>query len=175
MSGVVTRRIGACRDSKACSATMAEISAAAPHVRWAGSATTSRPVLRTEARMPSMSRGTRVRGSKTSTESPSAASASAAAVASTTALEMATTVTSLPSRTVRPTPRGMWYASSETSSFMPHSRQASKMSTGSSESTAERSRPLASLGLAGAMTFSPGTFMNIGYGRSEWCAPVLRP
>ena len=49
------------------------------------------------------------------------------------------------------------------------------MSTGSSESTAERSRPLASLGLAGAMTFSPGTFMNIGYGRSEWCAPVLRP
>ena len=52
---------------------------------------------------------------------------------------------------------------------------ASKISTGSSESTAERSRPFASLGYAGVMILSPGTFMNIGYGRSEWWAPVFSP
>ena len=84
-----------------------------------------------------------------------------------TALAIATTVTSAPSRAVRPTPKGMRYSSSETSSFMPHSGQASKVRTGSSMSTAMRSRPLASDGLAGTMIFRPGTFMNIGYGRSE--------
>ena len=84
-------------------------------------------------------------------------------------------MTSDPWRSVRASPNGIVYSSSGTSSFSPHSVQASKVSTGSSMSTAVRSRPFASAGEAGTMIFRPGTFMNIGYGRSEWCAPVLSP
>ena len=82
--------------------------------------------------------------------------------ASGTALETATTVTSEPSRSVRASPNGIRYSSSGTSSFIPHSVQASKVSTGSSMSTAVRSSPFASAGDAGTMILRPGTFMNIG-------------
>src|SRR5581483_1587571 len=80
-SGVVTRRMGATRSPKAFSTTMAEISLAALHVVWAGSATTRRPVFATDLRMVSRSSGTRLRGSTTSTEIPSGASFVAAAMA----------------------------------------------------------------------------------------------
>lgn len=148
MFGVTARTIGARRLSNASSVTSAQISAAAPQVLCAGSATTNRPVRCTERMMVSMSSGTSVRGSMTSTEMPSSASASAALTASGTALEIATTVTSDPWRSVRASPNGILYSSSGTSSFSPQSVQASKVSTGSSMSTAVRSSPFASAGEA---------------------------
>jgi len=60
------------------------ISEAAEQVAGASSTTTSRPVRRTDARIVSASIGTRVRGSMTSIEIPSAASSSATASASRT-------------------------------------------------------------------------------------------
>ena len=56
----------------------------------------ARPVFATEANIVSMSSGTNVRGSTTSTEMPDLASSSAAANASCTSQATATTVTSVP-------------------------------------------------------------------------------
>ena len=92
-SGATTLTMGARRLEKASSATIAEISAAAPQVLCAGSAMTNRPVLATESKMASLSRGTSVRGSMTSTSIPSPARLSAARSAAATASPIATTVT----------------------------------------------------------------------------------
>ena len=64
------------------------------------------PVFRTEARIASASIGTRLRGSITSAEMPSAASVSAAASASCTSQASATMVTSPPSRFTSAWPSG---------------------------------------------------------------------
>ena len=71
------------------------------------STATSRPVLRTLARMASVSSGEMVRGSMTSTEIPSLFSLSATWFASITMRERATMVTSVPSRVTFATPNGM--------------------------------------------------------------------
>jgi hypothetical protein len=80
-AAVVTRRIGALRARQVSqfSAATAAISEAIEQVGADSSTMTRRPVFCTERRIVSASSGTRVRGSITSTETPSAASASAAA------------------------------------------------------------------------------------------------
>src|SRR5713101_6817392 len=82
-AGMHTRRTGArsVRQVSQSSAMVAAISAAIEHVGADSSTTISRPVLRTDWRIWSTSSGTSVRGSMTSTDTPSAANSSAAASA----------------------------------------------------------------------------------------------
>ena len=68
--GVVSRCIGLRKDSNASSATMADISDATLLVLWALSTIISRPVLLTDFVIVFLSRGTKVRESITSTDTP---------------------------------------------------------------------------------------------------------
>src|SRR3546814_601372 len=80
-SCTVTRRTGPRNEAKPCSATIAAISLAALHVARASSRITRRPVLRTEARISSLSSGKSVIGSTTSTSIPSSDNVAAARIA----------------------------------------------------------------------------------------------
>src|SRR5215831_6838089 len=115
-SGAQTRLGGtlSARNVPGSSVKSAVISAAALQVIHASSTMTTQPVLRTEVRSVSLSMGTSVLGSTTSTAIPSRESSSAAASASGTILAMAITVTSRPSRLTSATPIGMVYSSSGT-------------------------------------------------------------
>jgi hypothetical protein len=75
--------------------------------------------LRTELAIVSVSSGCSVRGSTTSTSSPSSASISAAASDSFTMREVATIVKFVPSRAIRALPSGTSYRSSGTTPCMP--------------------------------------------------------
>src|SRR6202008_1984286 len=89
----VTGPGGAARSARQCSAASAQISDANEYGDVASCATTSRPVLRIDARIVSASSGCRLRGSTTSTEGPpSSARRSAAASALSTMRPVATTV-----------------------------------------------------------------------------------
>jgi hypothetical protein len=174
-SSVTTRAIGARRWSKPSSATRAAISAATPQLRWHSSATTSRPVLATEARTVEPSNGTRVRGSTTSTSTPSPARVSAASNARVTMNEVATMVRSLPSRATRARPKGMGSRPSGTGPLESKSRTWLTKTVGLSLATAVRSRPSRSAGLEGAMISSPGVFQSMAWGLCEcWAAPPTR-
>ena len=66
-------------------------------------------------------------------------------------------VTSEPSRATRETPKGTVKSmSSGTSPFMPYSAALSRKITGSRPRIAVFNKPLASAGVAGVTTFSPG-------------------
>ena len=78
-----------------------------PLVLWASLTRTTFPVFLTELMMISLSSGTKVRGSTTSTEMPSSANSSAACMTRRSILPYVTTVTSVPSRLISPTPRGI--------------------------------------------------------------------
>ena len=94
--------------------------------------------------MVSLSSGTSVRGSMTSTLTPSLVSVSAAVRASCTREATATTVTSVPAHLTSATPNGIRYSSSGTSPLVPQSIPSSKLITGSSSRTAVFSRPFMS-------------------------------
>ena len=84
--------------------TWAAISEPNPQNRTASCATTSRCVFATDAAIRSVSSGTSVRGSTTSTLIPAPSSSCAARSAWGTCAPSATTVASVPSRAMRPTP-----------------------------------------------------------------------
>src|SRR5215470_6116185 len=115
-SGAQTRLGGtlSARNVLGSSVKRAMISAAALQVMHASSTMTTRPVLCTEARSVSLSMGTSVLGSTTSTVIPSRDSSSAAVKASWTILATAMTVTSRPSCLTSATPIGTVYSSSGT-------------------------------------------------------------
>src|SRR2546428_2505161 len=115
-SGAQTRFGGtlSARNVAGSSVKSAMISAAALQVMHASSTMTTRPVLRTEVRSVSLSMGTSVLGSTTSTAIPSPASSSAVAKACGTILAMAMTVTSQPSSLTSATPLVTVYSSSGT-------------------------------------------------------------
>ena len=176
-----TLAIGACSDQNPSSATMDAISDAALHTLCAGSAMTSRPVFSTDVRMLALSSGTSVRGSITSTDIPSASSSCAAAIACGTEPAIATTVPSVPSRSVFATPNGMSSSPlgrsslAGTSPRLPNSVPSSNMITTSLSRIAVFMRPFMSAGFDGATILSPGMFINIGYERSEWWAAEPPP
>ena len=84
----------------------------------ASCATTQRFVFFTDSTIASSSSGSSVRGSTTSTETPSFSASSAALSASWTSRPVATTVTSSPSRWTRALPSGIGSSSSGTSSLI---------------------------------------------------------
>src|SRR5690606_9006490 len=99
---------GASSQSKASSAMRCATSAAKEPWRGASLKTMALRVRRAEARIVSISRGTRVRGSMTSSSTPYCAdSRSAALRASATMAPVATTVTSLPCRRMAAWPKGI--------------------------------------------------------------------
>ena len=162
---------GACKSQKPSSETIEAISDAALQTLCAGSAITNLPVFATDSKIVCLSNGTKVRGSITSTEMPSASSSSAARRAIGTAPAMATTVTSSPERGTSATPNGTNAPSpSSTSPDAPDSVPSSKTMHGSSSRIAVFSNPLASRGVAGTRILKPGMFINMGYDLSEWCA-----
>ena len=72
------------------------------------------------------------------------------------AIAIATMVISLPSRLVSALPRGTRYSSSGTIPFRPYSLFVSMNITGLSSLMLDLSSPLASYGVEGITTFSPG-------------------
>ena len=122
------------------------------------------------------SNGTKVRGSITSTETPSSSNSSAARNAIGTAPAIATIVTSVPDRGTSATPNGTRAASpSSTSPDNPPNVPSSNEMHGSLSRIAVFNRPFASRGVDGTRILNPGMFMNIGYERSEWCAAEPPP
>ena len=147
-SGAQTRTGGDFKARKVSGSSVicAQISAAALPVMQASSTMTARPVFRTERRMAGVSIGTSVRGSTTSNEMPSASNSSAAFSASRTIFEMATTVTSDPSRFTSASPMGITYSSSGTGNRSGRAARiwSSKNTTGLLSRMALFIRPLAS-------------------------------
>src|SRR5258708_3010189 len=103
------------------------------------------------------SSGQVVRGSITSALIPLSSSKFAASSAICTMLLVATSVMSVPSRFTSATPNGMVYSSSGTAPFSLYIILSSKKTTGLSSRIAVLSSPLASYGVDGKTTFSPGT------------------
>ena len=136
---------------------------------------TTRPVFRTDASTVSTSSGRIDRRSTTSTLTPSPAACSAASSARATITEVATTVTSDPSRFTSAAPSGTVYGSSGTSPFVRYSSLCSTKITGLSSRMLASNSPFASAGVAGATTFSPGTCANQASRLSECCAAAPVP
>src|SRR5215831_1029107 len=103
------------------------------------------------------SSGRSVRRSTTSALMPSLSSSAAALRQSLTVLDQHSKVTSVPSRLMSATPMGMVYSWSGTSPLSASMISDSRNITGSSQRMADLSSPLASYGVEGAMTISPGT------------------
>ena len=120
----------------------------------------TRLVFRAESTRARASRGTVVRGSTTSVLMPSGDSISAARSATCTMLLVATIVTSRPSRFTSATPKGIAYSPSGTGPFSGYINLSSKMTTGLSSRIAVFQSPLASKGVDGRATFSPGTWLT---------------
>ena len=122
----------------------------------------SRPVLRTDGRIVSISSGATVRGSITSTEMPSRASSSHAVSVLCTMSARATTVTSVPSRTTAAWPNGISYSLLR---HRPFERQQLAMLEEEHRIVAAQgvvSSPLASYGVEGTTTRRPGKWAYIG-------------
>ncbi len=104
-----------------------------------------------------------MRGSTTSTLTPSSLSVLAAAKVAFIPPAIATIVTSLPDCLIAASPIGTRCSGSVgTSSFTVQSVLSSNNTTGSSSRMALFRSPFISAGLVGAMIFSPGAFMNMG-------------
>ena len=112
--------------------TAAITSAPTPHIEYASSTTSSRPVRETEAMTVSVSSGTTVRRSTTSQSIPPPARASAAARTVCTCAPHATTVMSAPARTTFATPKGTYSSSTGISSIELKRDFGSMKMTGSS-------------------------------------------
>ena len=110
-----TRSTGASSQSNAWYWTTAATSAPKPIRTTASCATTHRFVFFTDSTIAPSSSGWSVRGSTTSTETPSFSASSAAFSASCTSRPVATTVTSSPARWTRACPSGIGSSSSGTS------------------------------------------------------------
>src|ERR1700761_3299061 len=102
--GGVTVAGGAASRSQAVVVMRAQISAARPHEGWSKSATTSRPVLRTDSVTAGTSQGASVSRSTTSAEMPACSSSAAACRHSAVVAPMPSSVTSAPPRTTRAMP-----------------------------------------------------------------------
>src|SRR3546814_6848093 len=103
-SCTVTRRTGPRNEAKPCPATIAAISLAALHVASASPRITRSQVLRTEARLSSLSTGKSVIGSTTSTSIPSSAHVTAPLIPFRTITPIAPPLTSPPPPLTHPFP-----------------------------------------------------------------------
>ena len=120
--------------------------------------TRHRPVRRTDATIASLSSGRIVRRSRTSTSMPSRARFSAALSEVCSILAHVTTVTSRPGRFTSATPSGTTCSTAGTSPLSAYITSLSMNTTGLSSRIEAFSNPLASAGVAGMMTFRPGTW-----------------
>ncbi|OGK81944.1 MAG: hypothetical protein A2X52_17115 [Candidatus Rokubacteria bacterium GWC2_70_16] len=135
------------------------------------STTSSRPVLRSEASMVSMSSGLSETGSITSAPMPAGARRARARSASCAMWEIPTMVTSSPSARTRARPKDTVYGGSGTGPVTPWSSRCSTNMTGLSSRMLWISAPLASWGVEGATTLRPGTCMNSACSPWECWAP----
>src|SRR4051812_33434837 len=154
------------------SVTAASSSPAQPP-RGPSSTTTSRLVFSTERSTVAASSGRSVRMSMTSQSMPSAASVSAADRHSCSRRMALTTVMSEPGRTTFASPSVA--TSPSTSPFIEYRRLCSKNNTGLSSRIAAFSSALASAGVDGATSLSPGMPWNQATGVCEWIAPKRPP
>ena len=121
-----------------------------------------------------LSSGKVVRGSITSALMPTSWSNSAAARATWTMLLVATMVMSPPARFTSATPSGIVYSSAGTPPFRRYCILSSKKTTGLSSRMAVFISPLASYGVDGTTTLSPGMWLGHACSDCECCAADRR-
>ena len=174
--GAPTRTTGASSSQKLCSAICAAISAPKPPNWTASCATTTRCVLATDAAIVSVSSGTSVLGSTTSTLIPSGSRSRATRSAWGTVAPRATIVTSVRRGRCAPVPSSIAYRSSGTGTGSPKKRSfCSRKITGLSSWIAAARSPFASKGFDGITTTSPGMWAKSASRLWECWAPRRTP